>query len=375
MQQRMILSNPNLNQFETTISFRIYHAAQVNFMSTDSSQEIEYLAPVLAQAIIQNMSGMLKHIEIKPGWNNIDQITLCEYKLTVLTTENLTNYDTQEICQIIQENLKKVFKDEIASNLYLENKICIQSHGNDNFHAKYKNKVNKRTYEYNAFKNTTSINIEFINENENSILFKSESESYEYDRVGNVKCIAYKYFPFVQPNASHMDSLRKEIDQYGKNNPEKNLIPFIQSIEAKDYNQALRKACAGSHDHLVKLLFDYNKQNQLNLDINQSSLNGNTPLDYALALKKENAALIYLLKLYGAMRSCDLLPTFAELDKSAVIKRNRENQLNQQRREQDRNYMQNPHHTFGRYNQSNRSFNDINSHVNNFYSSFEGRKF
>lgn len=281
---------------------------------------VQITAPAIAQAVAHQLGGML--IEFESVYANSDyaRVESARFTLRFLTTSDVTNRLADIVASL---NQCQIFKGLMAFNLKLDsNSVSVTSTPNAVVsNSKYRGKVNKKSYMYDRFDDVAKLVVSYVDENKRSLRCNSNRKSMTYDAIGHLSTIQYHYEDYILENSVHVAELKLEVKQYAQENPASSA--FYTSIMQHDYNQALRRACADGRYELVSLIFEYSNKFDMNLDINQPSLNGKTPLDYAI--ESSNKDLISLLGRKRACTSEQMRLTFCDIDYNIITQQNAEN--------------------------------------------------
>jgi hypothetical protein len=306
-----MLTRPETNPLVVSIQFRLFDKQLFQPNSKEKSQTFENLSPAMVQVFYQTLGGMAQKFKIEYLRDAMRNAVGCDVIVEILTDKDLNSAKAEneaKITDAIKKSLDKI--DPKKSFNFTISDIKFASANNVNPNAKFKNKVGRKNFKFDKLDGTSSIEIEFVDEREKLIANKPHIIKYNRDAWGNANTVTYEYSIYTAPDASYLEKLDKAVKSFLEKN--KNIEPFYKSIQAKDYNQALRRACASGNHDLVMQLITFDQRGELNLDLNQTSSNGKTPLDYAI--ESGNSNLIGFLKLNNALRGDSLHLVLAEID-------------------------------------------------------------
>lgn len=277
-------------------------------------------APMIAKEVGHRLGGML--VEFESTFKNSDFafIEAARFTLRFLTAHDITDRLAQ-IKAAIEESASPMALRRFNLKLDPDQVSVTSTQSIAAVNSKYRGKVNKKSYLYDRFKDIAMMVVSFIDENECSIRANSNKKTMTYDIIGQLSSIEYHYENYVLDNLIEVVELQFKVREYVRENPV--CSAFYNSIMQKDYSQALRRACADGRYELVNLLFEYSNKFDMNLDVNQPSLNGKTPLDYAI--QSANEHLISLLNRNKALSSGEMYFTFMDHDYIAITQQNAEN--------------------------------------------------
>ena len=183
----------------------------------------------------------------------------------------------------------------------------------------YKGKIAKNSLSYDALGFIEKTTNEYFNEYGWHFADQPHDTYYGRDALGRVIETRYKYHALSpkipQNDSTSIQTLIERTKPKSKISDAdlKNLINessgyieipkdrqlFTESLQAQNFNQALRRACAAENINLVNLLIKYNQNFQLKIDFNEPTGKGEYPLDLAA----KNQTLVEILKQNGATQS------------------------------------------------------------------------
>jgi ankyrin repeat protein len=316
-----MISRIDQNNYTSIIEFSLVKDEDSGISeSSRFKPRVQIVAPAIAQAVAHQLGGML--VEFKSIYSNSDyaQVESARFTLRFLTTSDITDRLPEINATIGQCNLLnalrgfKLMLDASSVSVSSTQNVAPSS-------SKYRGKVNKKSYIYDRFNDVAKLVVSYVDENMRSLRCKSNRKSMTYDMIGNLSSIEYHYEDFLLENLAHAAEFELKVKQYVQENPTS--TAFHTSVTQHDYNQALRRACADGRYELVNLLFEYSNKFDMNLDINQQSLNGKTPLDYAIG--SCNKDLINLLSRNSARTAEQICLTFCDVDYNRITQQNAEN--------------------------------------------------
>lgn len=295
----------------STISFDLINPAVEKTRDLTFTNELESLAPAIAWNLALNLRIPAKSISVtffttlgRNAFRARFQLEMAGAKQ--LAVEELMANDAARLTELVKQSLKdldtanKLRQETISiSNAAAVTSVAPQL-------SQYRGKVQSRAYTYNQLDSTMSLQVSFLDEAAQPYTssLKPHKTNIAYDRWSNVTGLTYEYAKCAPATADHLHTVDLVAEEAVSSNL-KQWSPFLTSVKERNFNQALRRAASAGASGLVKVLFDLDAMQRLDLDINGVSESADkTAMDLALASKDQ--ATISMLREKGAK-------TFAEM--------------------------------------------------------------
>ncbi len=309
--------NPRPTIYKSDLTFTLIDNNQYQISLPIITTKFENAAPAIAQAVCYNLALPAKAINIKYFNNRMMEKFGAKFSIDLRSKNQLNDQEEKIISKAIEDGISSIDTEKFF-NFQASYSIEVTDQPSDDQDVIFTWKISKRTYDYNSLNKLQETAIEFIDDSKALYRSKSHTTRFTYDHCSNPVSITYEYNTYTLPSEESLKILEDQARQYVAQH--KNCAGVLNSIISKDFNLALRRACFAGELELVIMLFKFSDQYPLNLDLNQASSNGKTPLDYAIASKNEK--LIELLVINDAKTREQLRFALADTDRIRIIEEN-----------------------------------------------------
>lgn len=304
-------------KFVTTVKFFMWDTA---YATKKTSTTLENYSSVILNTFVKKTGYMCKKDTVEFGRDVMR--SACGYTLIMeLITEHDFTTDTKNnfFNTALDNSLKELgLNERLTLKKSIEMKSALTNATNAvNF--EYKGKIAKNSLSYDALGFIEKTTNEYFNEYGWHFADQAYNTYYGRDASGRVIETRYKYHalspktvqndsvstqaliektkPKSKISDADLKNLINESSGYIANPKDRQLL--TESLQAQNFNQALRRACAAENIDLVNVLIKYNQNFQLKIDFNEPTGKGEYPLDLAT----KNQTLVEILKQHGATRS------------------------------------------------------------------------